>query len=75
MITTTPLSFSVGIWAFRAPHGVSVRILDVGSVWNGTVYQVRIPRLAMVERVPAQSFSRARPTKATCLRCPSTRSP
>jgi hypothetical protein len=67
MTTTTPPSFAIGSWAFRAAHGVSVHILDVESVWNRTDYQVCIPRLATVERVPAQSFSLARPTKATCL--------
>jgi superfamily II DNA or RNA helicase len=44
-----------------------VRILDVETVWNQTVYQVWIPRLATVERVPAESLSLAQPTKATGL--------
>lgn len=49
------------------PRGV-VRILDVETVWNHTVYQVWIPRLAMVERVPAGGVSPlAQPTKATGL--------
>ena len=37
---------SVGSWAFSPAHGESVRILDVETVWNHTVYQVWIPRLA-----------------------------
>ena len=74
MTTTTPASFAIGSWAFRAAHGVSVRILDFESIWNDTVYQVWIPRLATVERVPTQNRSLARPTKATCLGCTSTRS-
>ena len=53
----TPPSFAVGSWAFSAAHGESVRILDVETVWNHTVYQVWIPRLATVERVPADSLS------------------
>ena len=44
-----------------------MRILDVETVWNHTVYQVWIPRLATVERVPAESLSAAQPTKATGL--------
>ena len=67
MTTTTPPSFAVGSWAFSAAHGESVRILDVETVWNHTVYQVWIPRLATVERVPAESLSPAQPTKATGL--------
>ena len=67
MTKTTPPSFAVGSWAFSAAHGESVRILDVETVWNHTVYQVWIPRLATVERVPADSLSPAQPTKATDL--------
>jgi hypothetical protein len=44
-----------------------VRILDVETVWNHTVYQVWIPRLATVERVPAESLAPAPRTKATGL--------
>ncbi len=58
---------SVGSWAFSASHGESVRILDVETVWSHTVYQVWIPRLAIVERVPVESLSPAQPTKATSL--------
>ena len=47
-------SDSVGSWAFSATHGELVRILDVESVWNHTVYEVWIPRLAKVERVPSR---------------------
>jgi hypothetical protein len=67
MTTTTPASFAIGISAFRGAHGLFVRILDVESVWNRIVYQVWIPRLPTVERVPSQSPSRAPPTNATCL--------
>jgi superfamily II DNA or RNA helicase len=66
-MTTAPPSFAVGRWAFSAAHGESVRILDVEKVWNHTVYQVWIPRLATVERVPADSLSPAQPTQATGL--------
>lgn len=59
--------FVVGGWAFSAEHGESVRILDVETVWNHTVYQVWIPRLATVERVPAESLSTARHTKTDSL--------
>ena len=67
MTTNNSLSFAVGSWAFSAAHGESVRILDVETVWNHTVYQVWIPRLATVERVPADSLLPAQPTKATGL--------
>jgi hypothetical protein len=40
LMTTTPPSFPVGSWAFSAAHGESVRIVDVETVWNHTVYQV-----------------------------------
>ena len=42
-----------------------MRILDVETVWNHAVYQVWIPRLATVERVPAESLSAAQPTKTS----------
>jgi superfamily II DNA or RNA helicase len=42
-----------------------VRILDVETVWNHTVYHVWIPRLGSVERVPADSLSPTQPTKTT----------
>lgn len=64
-MTTIPPSYAVGSWAFSAAHGESVRILDFETVWNHTVYQVWIPKLATVERVPADSLSPAQPTKAT----------
>ena len=67
MIKTTPASFAVGSWAFSAAHAESVRILDVETVWNHTVYQVWIPRLGTVERVPGESLTPAQPTKATGL--------
>src|ERR1700733_9633582 len=58
---------TVGDWAFSTVHGDTVRILDVETVWNHTVYQVFIPKLATVERVSAESLSPAQPTKATSL--------
>src|SRR5437899_794999 len=67
MTTTTPPNFAVGSWAFSAAYGESVRILDVETVWNHTVYQVWIPRLATVERIPAESLSPAQPTRASVL--------
>ena len=72
MTTTNPPSFAVGSWAFGVAHGESARILDVETVWRHTVYQVWIPRLATVERVPAESLSPAQPTKATGFGCTST---
>ncbi len=42
-----------------------MRILDVESVWNHTVYEVWIPRLGKVERVRAEALapaSRQEPT-------------
>jgi superfamily II DNA or RNA helicase len=66
-MTTTRPRFAVGSWAFSAAHGESVRILDVETVWNHTVYQVWIPRLATVERVPAESLAPTQLTKATGL--------
>ena len=62
-----PKILSVGSWALSAAHGESVRILDVETVWSHVVYQVWIPRLATVERVPAESLSPTQPTKATSL--------
>ncbi len=67
MTTTPPPSYAVGCWAYSQVHGECVRILDVESVWGHTVYQVWIPRLSAVERVPAESLSPAQPTKATGL--------
>ena len=60
-------TFEVGRWAFSATHGESVRILDVETVWNHTIYQIWIPRLATVERVSADSLSPAQPTRTTGL--------
>jgi superfamily II DNA or RNA helicase len=48
---------AVGSWAFSAAHGEPVRVLDVESVWNHTVYEVWIPRLAKVERVRAETLA------------------
>jgi hypothetical protein len=65
MTSTTPTSLSVAGWAFSAARGESVRILNVESVRSHTVPQVWIPRLATVERVPAESPSQTQPAKAT----------
>lgn len=65
-MTTLPI-FAVGSWAFSASRGESVRIVDVETVWDYTVYQVWIPRLATVERVSADSLSAKPPTKTTGL--------
>lgn len=51
--------FNVGDWAFSSAHGESVRILDVETVWGRAVYQVWVPRLGAMERVPAESPSAA----------------
>lgn len=67
MDQTPQLSWRVGSWAFSVAHGESVRILDVETVWNHTVCQVWIPRLATVERVPAESLSLAPPARTIGL--------
>src|SRR5437899_3535094 len=54
-------SLAVGSWAFSAAHSEAVRILDAESVWNHTVYEIWIPRLAKVERVRAETLT---PTKS-----------
>lgn len=64
---TVPPSFAIGSWAFSAGHGDSVRILDVETTWNHTVYQVWVPRLGTVERIPAESLSPCQPAKGTDL--------
>jgi superfamily II DNA or RNA helicase len=58
-------TFQVGGWAFSVAHGEPVRILDLESVWNHTVYEVWIPRLAKVEKIPAESLAPARSSTAT----------
>jgi hypothetical protein len=65
MTTATPASFTVGSRAFSAGDGEFARILNVETVRSHTVPQVWIPRLATVERVPAESLSPAQPPKAT----------
>lgn len=67
MTKTTPPSRAVGSWAYSAAHGEPVRILDVETVWNHTVYSVWIPKRASVERVPAESLGSEPPTTATGL--------
>jgi SNF2 family DNA or RNA helicase len=63
----TSLSFAIGTWAFSAAHGESVRILDSESVWNHTVYEVWIPRLAKVEKVRAEALAPTEAPKTTGL--------
>jgi len=65
MTTNVPPSFAVGSWAYSKPHGESVRIVDVETVWGHTVYQVWVPQQAAVGRVRAESLSPPEPTKAT----------
>jgi len=65
MATKTSPSFAIGSWAFSVAHGEAVRILDVETVWNHTVYQVWVPQQAAVERVPADSLSLPEPTTTT----------
>jgi len=60
-------TLAIGSWAFSPAHGEAVRILDAETVWNHAVYQVWIPRLATVERIPAESLTSARPAQATLL--------
>lgn len=60
-------NLAIGSWAFSAAHAEPVRILDVESVWNHTVCDVWIPRLAKVERVPAASLAPAQPPTTTSL--------
>ncbi len=62
-----PTCSPVGSWAFSPVHGESVRILDVETVWNHTVYQVWIPQKGTVERVPAESLTPTQPTRASSL--------
>ena len=67
MTTIRPSTFAVGTWAFSADHRESVRILDVETVWNHTVYQVWIPSLATIKRFPEESIIPTPPMKATGL--------
>jgi len=64
---TTSASLKIGTWAFSSVHGESGRILDVETVWNHTVYQIWIPRLGTVERVPAETLAPAPPSRPTGL--------
>lgn len=67
MAESSKASLAVGSWAFSATHREAVRILDVESVWSHTVYEVWIPRLAKVERVPAESLAPSQSPKTTEL--------
>ena len=59
--------FEIGGWVFSAIHGEQVRILSVESVWNHAVCEVWIPRLATVERLPAESLMPTQTPKAPRL--------
>jgi SNF2 family DNA or RNA helicase len=60
-------AFTVGSWAFSVVHQESVRILEVETIWNRTVYQVWIPSKATVERLAADSLQSNRPFQAKGL--------
>jgi len=57
----------VGTWVFSATHGEAVRVLDVESVWNHTIYEVWIPGLAKIERVRAEALAPTESIKTTGL--------
>jgi superfamily II DNA or RNA helicase len=57
----------IGSWAFSTAHGEAVRIVEVETVWNHTVYHVWIPRLGTVERVPGTSLQAAKSTSTQSL--------
>src|ERR1700733_976045 len=59
--------FAIGSWAFSAAHGEPVRILDAESIWNHTVYEVWIPRLAKVEKVRAETLAPTESPKTPSL--------
>ena len=70
MATLDPPTFAIGSWAFSKDHGASVRILDVATVWNHTVYQVWFPPLLSVVPVRADSLSQDhRNSIPRCLGC------
>jgi hypothetical protein len=54
---STPSTYKIGDWAFSSIHGASVRVLDFETVWGRSVYQVWVPRLGAMKRVPAESLS------------------
>lgn len=56
MTKTSPPTHAIGNWAFSTTYGEQVRILDVETVWNHTIYHVWIPGLSRVERVPSESI-------------------
>jgi superfamily II DNA or RNA helicase len=60
-------TLAIGSWAFSPTHGESVRILDMETLWNHIAYQVWIPKLGAVERVPAESLTVARPAQSVGL--------
>jgi hypothetical protein len=59
MTGTSQQGFAIGSWTFSMAHGCPVRILNVESVWNHTVCEVWIPKLAKVERVLVESLAPA----------------
>ncbi|MFN6312023.1 MAG: DEAD/DEAH box helicase [Planctomyces sp.] len=46
--------FPVGSWVFSSMHSETARVLEAETCWNHTVYQVWLPRLGTVERIPAE---------------------
>ena len=58
-------TLTIGSWVHSPAHGESVRILDVETVWNHSVYQIWIPKRATVERVPTASLL-SPPTPCHC---------
>jgi superfamily II DNA or RNA helicase len=67
MIGASEGNLAIGTWAFSTAHGEPVRIIDVESVWNHTIYEVWIPRLAKVERVRAETLAPTETPKTTGL--------
>ena len=67
MTAVPPPHLPVGGWAFSAAHGGPVRVLEAETIWQHTVYLVWIPRLGVVERMPAQALTAMRPGPATDL--------
>ena len=63
-VSAKAAEYPVGAWAYSAAHAASVRILEVETTWNHTVYAVWIPSLATVERVSAESLSPKPPIQA-----------
>lgn len=59
--------FQVGMWVQSNSHDELVRILDVETLWNHTIYQVWIPKLAAIVRVPGESLAAVNPARSIGL--------